>query len=257
MRPSRILASFIAVAAMEMATAAPRLIYDGSSAPTSQGWSRSGSQGTEALLPGGLAQFSTTTAPAASSGEYNVYVRATGADDFIASIRLQLVSGGGYNTLDAGLMFGAFDGGFLPFPSSKDRSTMLVIEPGRILWGDGTLGSFPVDTSQFHEYAVRYVGGRLDVYVDAAHAAIVSGAATPVLSRTSTPYAAPGTIVFGDQSNDANIDSNYIVDFVRFDDFAAPAGSPTSVPTLSQWGLVGLSMVVGLLGLARGWRRGR
>jgi len=208
-------------------------------------------------MPGGLAQFSTTTAPAAMTGETNTYVMSTGKSDFIATIRLQLVSGGGFNLLDAGLMFGAFDGGFLPHGSAKDRQTMLVIEPGRILWGDDTLGSFAVDTSVFHEYAVRYVGGRLDVYVDAAHADIVSGVATPVLSRTSAPYAAPGTIIFGDQSNDPNIDSNYIVDFVRFDDFAAaPAAPPASVPTLSQWALVGLSMMVALLGFKRGWRRG-
>lgn len=150
-------------------------------------------------------------------------------------------------------MFGVFDGGFPSYGTQKDRETMLAIDAGSVSWGDNT-GSSLIDTSQFHEYAVRYVNGRLDVYIDAAYADIVAGTVTSVLSRTSAPYAAPGMIVFGDQTNDPNVDSNYVVDFVRFENLAAPAMAASAIPTLSQWALLGLAAIMGIMGLRHGWQ---
>ena len=247
MRASRLITILAAAATIEIASAAPVVIYDGTSSPTSQGWLRPVAQGNETVLPGGLTEFMTNTAPAALVGEQNIYRFSSAASNFIASIRLRVVSVTPHNTFDAALMFGVFDNAFALPGSSGDRSRMLAIDPAGVAWSDDS-GASAVDTSLFHEYAIHYDNGQMNVYIDAAYADIAAGTATPALSRAIPPYATLGTIVFGDQTNDVNVDSHYIVDFVRFQNLAV---APSKIPTLSEWGLVFMSSMLAMFGISR------
>lgn len=228
--------------------AAPGFIYDGNALPSAQGWQRQ-AQGlaTEVVDGNGTAQFATATAPAASASGVQLYQYATGASNFIASIRLQAQSVNAHNPLDSALMFSLSDTNFFPFGSNTQRSNMLAIDIDRIQWADDAGGSVALDATQFHEIALRYRNGRIDVYIDADFADIAAGTAAPVLTRTLTPFAGPALVVFGDQTNDPNIDSSYAVDFVRFQDLDVvdpPASAVTAVPTVGEWGLLLLALLM-------------
>ncbi|MDB6078009.1 MAG: sorting protein [Akkermansiaceae bacterium] len=169
---------------------------------------------------GGTTEFSTVnptpdnrTSP---FSEYRYDISRT--DDFLVTIRLDVVSSS-YNQLDAGLTFSAF-GGTAGFPVS-DRSNNVAILADRIQFGDG--GSpYLMNTTTFHTYSMRYLGGTLQVYVDASSADIFGGTAVPVMSRSAIAGKTPGVIVFGDATNDPNYNSDYIVDYVTVEPIPEP-----------------------------------
>lgn len=243
----RLAAVTVGLASMA-AHAAPGLIYDGNALPAAQGWQRvAQGNSTEVALGAGLAQFTTTTALGAHSGGQQLYQYTTSASNFIASIRLRAISVNPHNQLDSALTFSLSDGNFLPVGNGSQRSNMLAIDAARVLWADEIGGFANSDATQFHEYAMRYRNGRLDVYIDASYAAIAAGTATPVLTRNLPPYTSPGVIVFGDQTNDSNVDSNFVVDFVKFqnlDIIDPPSASVTPVPTMHEWGRLLLSLLL-------------
>lgn len=219
-----VLASAVTTSA---AWAAPLALYDGSDVPNEQGWERSNIGGS-VIVGGGTTQFVTTTAPGGRSGEQNLYRYGVNTSNFIASIRLNAISVSRHNTLDAGLMFSVSNSFLFPFGNSADRSAMLYIDANAIGWGDDT-GSVAFNTSGFHEYAIRYLNGQANVYIDASYADIISGAATPVLVRGIVGASGNnGAIAFGDQSNDSSVDSNYVVDYVNFQNLNLPE-SPASI----------------------------
>ena len=205
------------------AFAAPLILYDGAAAPAAP-WGQN-IIGSPVVTPlgDGTTAFQTITPVGARSGEANLYSYTTDTANFIASIRLKVLAVNAHNQLDAGLMFSAYPYFSLPAGNSGSRSSMLYIDAARIGWADDTQ-STPVDTSQFHEYTIRYVNGALDVFIDTAYADIQSGTATPVLSRTvATSNTSSADIVFGDQSNDPNVDSHYVVDYVQLLDLSPPS----------------------------------
>ena len=210
----------------------PTLLYDGNAEPVSQGW-QSAQQSPFTVTVGdgangvdtGTTRFTTTTAPAGSAGGQNLYTYSVGTANFITSIRLKALSVNPHNQLDAALMFSATDAFAFPFGTGTNRSTMLYLDPAAVGWGDNTGGTAPFNNidGAFHEYALRYYNGQLSVYIDADYADIASGAATPLLSRSFVPATTTSAmIVFGDQSNDANVDSDFVVDYVKFQNLDLP-----------------------------------
>jgi MBG domain (YGX type)/Bacterial Ig-like domain (group 3) len=234
MRSYRLAAFLVGLFSVAAASAAQIVLYDGTAVPTDQGWQQSSdsSGGTIAtqVESDGTTRFTTTTTSGSRTSARNIYYYSTGASNYIASIRLKVLTSSD-NLLDAGLMFTTPGDGTnsLPVLNQTGRSNMLTITNGQVLWGD-LKASATVAGTDFHEYAIRYQNGNLDVYVDATYADIQSGVAAPVLSRTPPAFTNPGVIVFGDQTNDANVDSDYYVDFVKFQnlDVADPTLAVTS-----------------------------
>lgn len=230
---------------LPVAWAAPVTLYDGNDQPTAQGWTRSLVEGTVSVGVGAT-RFTTSTAAGARTSEMSLYRYAVGSANFIASIRLRANSVSPHNPLDAGLMFSVTDNFIFPAGNGSNRENMLYIEQSRIGWANDAGGVFAVNATQWHEYAVRYLNGQLNVYVDATYDDIVSGAATPVLSRTAaTTNTTTATITFGDQTNDPNVDSDYEVDFVNFQDLNLPR-TTAAVPAMGPWGALLLSGAVPL-----------
>ncbi|MEG0112543.1 MAG: fibronectin type III domain-containing protein [Comamonas sp.] len=214
--------AFLGVMVFSGAHAAPLVVYEGSSAPTSPAWTRT-QQGSQVVSStAGLTRFITKTAAGSRTSEANLYKYATGTNSFIASIKLKAYAVNGHNSLDAGLMFSVGDDFSLPVGNAAQRAAMLYIDAGAIGWADDT-GSAANDATGFHEYAIRYTNGQLDVFVDTSFDAIIAGTATPKLSRAQpSSGSAQGAIVFGDQTNDPNVDSDFEVEFVKFQNLRLP-----------------------------------
>jgi hypothetical protein len=239
-----VLSLAVSLLSRSAANAAPMVtLYDGSSSPTSQGWSRLNRGGTEATdTATGTTEFSTMTGP----GFFNIYTYATRATDYIVSIRLAVLDSS-FNPFDAAITFSPF-GNAAALPTN-DRNSSLTTGDGTVLWGDNAGGSVSGSTTAFHEYELRYQNGTLDFFRDATYADIINGTAVSLLSRTTGPTPAKnvGTIVFGDATNDANFNSRFVVDFVNLQDLAA-------APTVREPGTLTL-LVAGLVTLGARRRR--
>ncbi len=162
----------------------------------------------------------------------NVYTYDTGATDYVASIRLQVLSTS-FNPLDPALVFSAFGSTSL---YGTDRVNSFAIDNGAVRWSDDA-GAATVDTTLYHDYAFRYVGGTLSFYIDQAFASVADGTATAVLTRSSfTPNGDVGRVAFGDFTNDRGYNSQFIVDFVTFENL-----TPASVPEPASLTMLGLA----------------
>lgn len=246
MQLSRSLLAALALSLGSAATASAagpvKTLYDGSGSPAAQGWTAGGA-GTQ-IAGDGTTRFITAKDTSRTS-QFQYFQYDTGATDYIASIRLQVVSSS-YNQLDAALTFNPFN----VLLSSPSRSNTFMIGNDIVVWGDLQGPSHALDTGVFHDYAFRYHSGKLDLYIDASFDDIASGTAGAVLSRTLTGPVfdtLAGGITWGDATNDPGYDADYIVDSVRFQDLQAV--SP--VPEPSAFAMMG----VGLAALAFGARR--
>ncbi|TDS78744.1 fibronectin type III domain protein [Comamonas sp. JUb58] len=218
--PARL--ALLGLMAMSGAHAAPQLIYDGSSPPAPAVWSQWKAGSPTVTSAAGLTRFSTKTVMGDRTSDANLYKYATGTNSFIASIKLKALAINRHNQLDAGLMLSVGDDFSGSFGNATQRSAMLYIDPTAIGWADDT-ASAANDASGFHEYAIRYTNGLLDVFVDTSFEAIIAGTAQPLLSRAQPSSGSDrGAIVFGDQTNDANVDSDYEVEFVKFQNLRLP-----------------------------------
>ena len=230
------------------ASAAPVVLYDGNGSPTTQGWSRTTKNfPSEPTGGGGLTYFDSTSG---NGPIVDYYQYATGATEFVVSISLMVVQSS-YGPGTPGLNFSAAGHSII----QGDQRSGLTIGEDRVMWGDSVGGSVSVNTKAgFHEYALRYQGGKLDLFIDAAFSDIVDGLALPALSRPAAvswpSNSIWGTIGFGDGISDLGFNSRYFVDYVMFEDLN-PA--PTPVPEPASLTLLGL----GLVGVvARSRRRG-
>ncbi|MES2706682.1 MAG: PEP-CTERM sorting domain-containing protein [Verrucomicrobiota bacterium] len=202
------------------AKAAPITIYDGSSVPQAQGWGRKTWDGGATVTVGlTTTEFNTQVG---LTTKIDNYFSQTSAGNFVASISLSVISS--FNTPnDAGLAFSVFGDPSIHFTS--DPANNLMIGQSSVGWGDGA-ASVPLNTGSFHEYAIRYLEGNLDVYIDTPFGDIVAGTAVPVLSRANPViYGLPGVIVFGDNSWTTVHNSRYVVDSVTFEALPEPTGT--------------------------------
>ncbi len=231
--------------ALPTANAAPLVLYEGGSAPTSQGWVHLGDAGSVESAAG-TTRFQTNDTGNGRTSERAAYAYATGARNFIVSIRMS-VEQASYNIFDGGLVFSAL--GNTAQSSPADRQNSLMLGDGQVLWGDQQGGAASVSEGVFHDYTLRYLDGRLDFFVDATFDDIIANSAVALLSRSNVqPFAGsePGLIVFGDNTNDRGVNSRYTVERVRFQDLDVPAEVPEPTSTT----LAGLALL-GLWGVTR------
>lgn len=176
-------------------------LFIGGMDPAAQGWtvSRSGSATISTAGPSITALQTQTTG---SSGAYQLLSKADilpPGQPFAIELSMQVNAVNPHNFLDgAAVLMGRYTGGF---GDGTDRAQMLYIDGDRVGWTDDT-GSFLTNSldGAFHTY--RLVGdgaGNVTVYRDGVS----------VLTRVG--YELNGTIAFGDQSNDANLESNLYV----------------------------------------------
>ena len=220
---SRLSASLIFFVSAAGAWASPpTLLYDGSSTPDSQNWQIIGQLAPYTVTVGSGAEAGTTRFTTSTSG-VNLYRYTESATNFIVSIRLKVNSVSPHNQLDAGLMFSVSNTFPAPFGTGTNRSEMLYIDPASVGWGDDSQSAPLNHIGAFHEYAIRYQSGQLTLYVDADYAAIADGTATGILSKTvANPITTSAHFVFGDQTNDANVDGDFVVDYVKFQNLDLP-----------------------------------
>lgn len=226
------------------ALAAPVTLYSGGAGPVSEGWTLNNSGSDTQVTGAGTTQFTTVNNGGGQTSQWSTYAYGTGATDYIAAIRLQVLSSS-QNFLDAGLAFSAF--GTVGTIIQNDRVNSLMIVNGSVLWGDQGGNAAVANSTGFHDYVIRYLNGTLDVFFDESLAAVQAGTANSILTRTTAPAGSNGvgTIVFGDATNDPNFNSSYIVDYVDFQDLNAPS----DVPEPAMLGLFGIGAIG--LGLAR------
>ena len=220
---SRLSASLIFFVSAAGAWASPpTLLYDGSSTPDSQNWQIIGQLAPYTVTVGSGAEAGTTRFTTSTSG-VNLYRYTESATNFIVSIRLKVNSVSPHNPLDAGLMFNVSNTFPAPFGTGTNRSEMLYIDPASVGWGDDSQSAPLSHIGAFHEYAIRYQSGQLTLYVDADYAAIADGTATGILSKTvANPITTSAHFIFGDQTNDANVDGDFVVDYVKFQNLDLP-----------------------------------
>ncbi|SEM68733.1 hypothetical protein SAMN05444354_12124 [Stigmatella aurantiaca] len=162
-----------------------------------QGWTTV-SQTPNTLTYGeGYVRLATSTNSGGRTSGQLLITRANAFDatkPFTLRATLQVESANNHNSLDSGA---AILGSFTP-PAGQalDRSQMIYLDNAAIGWADDTQSAaFPVTDGAYHVY---------ELSVDAAKVATVSIDGVAKLTRNN--FAANGTIAFGDQTNDPNVD---------------------------------------------------
>ncbi|MBD0387556.1 MAG: hypothetical protein ICV54_13790 [Nostoc sp. C3-bin3] len=224
------------------AAQAATFLFDGSGTPDAVGWqldSFGEPNGTITVTPQFTGKPSDVLSVSTTGTAVNLYSRNINATNYIISLGVKVLRSS-FNSFDYGLGLSPFaqqffdtNGNYLG--SNIDRANSLTVGENSIQWSDLVGDSFAIDTSVFHEYAISYTDGKLNVYVDNSFDDIIAGTATPVLTRTGvTPQneSVVGTVAFGDQSNDSSffpnccVNSAYQLDFIRFESL----DNVTSVP---------------------------
>jgi len=146
----------------------------------------------------GVTQLLTSTPAGGQSGGQLLIGRAVGVTTgkaFAVEFVVKVIAVAAHNQYDSAA---ALLGSFTPSVGSQtDRAEMIYIDSDKIGWADDTQSA-----------AVNALDGNFHTYrlaVDSAGNATVSRDGTALLTRSN--YTTNGTIAFGDQTNDANIDS--------------------------------------------------
>ncbi|WP_375509436.1 hypothetical protein [uncultured Nostoc sp.] len=227
------------------AAQAATFLFDGSGTPEAVGWQLYSSvdqlNGAIRVTPQFTGRPSDVLSVSTTGTAINLYTREIDATNYIISMGVKVLRSS-FNSFDYGL-------GLSPF--TLDRANSLTIGEKSIQWSDLVGDSFAIDTSVFHEYAISYIDGNLNVYVDNSFDDIIAGTATPVLTRigvTPQDESIVGTVAFGDQSNDSIdfpnccVNSAYQLDFIRFQslDNVTSVPEPSTNLALFFFGLGGL-----------------
>lgn len=231
-------------AGLPSAAQAATFLFDGSGTPEAVGWQLDSfvaepPNGTITVTPQFTGEPSDVLSVSTTGTAVNLYSKNINATNYIISLGVEVLRSS-FNSFDYGLGLSPFaqqffdtNGNYLG--SNIDRANSLTIGENSIQWSDLVGDSFAIDTSVFHEYAISYIDGNLNVYVDNSFDDIIAGNATPVLTRAGvTPQdeSVVGTVAFGDGSNDSSffpnccVNSAYQLDFIRFQSL----DNVTSVP---------------------------
>lgn len=271
----------------------PVVLYDATLLPENAGWSKNTGTGlpttngsvSVSLSPGGTfgGLLNASTVGGTIGYAWNYYWRETGAGSFVISVRVA-VTESSHNFGDAGFMLGVIGNPEYAAHYPTARWNGIYIDPTKIGFMDDQGGSFSLDATAFHEYAISYKNDLISIFVDQPFASVVDGSATAVLTRQlfaefrndpnrdSQPvsdFFTPtnignqiiqssfeGVISFGDHTNDSRppINSTYMLDFILFEQlslrgdrplhFSIQAVPEPSTITLVCLGFIGLGAIL-------------
>ncbi|HKE18069.1 MAG TPA: hypothetical protein VKB80_24500 [Kofleriaceae bacterium] len=176
----------------------PRAIFLGGTAPEDQGWTvtSSGSANVSTAGPS-ITTLETQTIGGTTGSQLLISLADAVEPDqpFAVELVMQVMAVNTHNFLDgAAVLMGSYSGGF---GNGDDRAEMLYVDAVEIGWTDDTQSAAAdaID-GMFHTYVLA---------VDAAGNATVSRDDVELLGRAG--FVTNGTIAFGDQTNDPNIES--------------------------------------------------
>ncbi|HEU4708112.1 MAG TPA: PEP-CTERM sorting domain-containing protein [Methylophilaceae bacterium] len=195
------------------AHAAEVTLYDGNGTPADEGWTRISGAGhrggsvTETQIPGHSLEIETDRM------RYHSYALDTGYAEFLVGARMRITDAQ-YNYADAGLMFSV-----LGKSGEPDRFSGVYLTPDHVGFMD-LKDMAPIAAEQYHDFAILYRDHALSFYVDDSFQSIMDGTAVPELYRTDPIPSrwgnTSGVVQIGDQTNDFNVNSRYILENVRF-----------------------------------------
>lgn len=244
------------------AARAATILFDGSGTPDTVGWQLTSfvaepPNGTVTVTPQFTGNASDKLSVSTTGTAVHFYSKNIDAANYLISIGVRVVRSS-FNSYDSGLGLSPFakqffsqDGDFLYV--QEDRTNSLTIGEKSIQWSDLVGDSFAIDTSVFHEYAISYIGGKLNIYVDKSFDDIINGIATPVLTRTGVKPqngASVGAVAFGDPSNDSSflpnccVNSSYELDFVRFQSLDDIPPVPEPLTTVGSGVALGIGALI-------------
>lgn len=179
-----------------------RNVFLGGIAPEEQGWAVT-SQPTANIGTFGpsITTLETQTGGGTSGGMLLISLpdAVEPGEPFIVELDMRVLAVNPHNSFDgAAVLMGSYGGGA---GVGDDRAQMLYVDADAIGWTDDT-DSAPAAAidGAFHTYVLA---------VDAAGNATVSRDGVELLSRVG--FTTNGTIAFGDQTNDPNIESNLYI----------------------------------------------
>jgi hypothetical protein len=176
----------------------PRAIFLGGTDPVEQGWAVT-SSGSANLSTAGPSITTMETQTVGTSGAQlllSLPDAVEPGEPFAVELVMQVMAVNAHNFLDgAAVLMGSYAGGF---GDGDDRAEMLYVDASAVGWTDDTQSAAAdaIDGA-FHTYVLA---------VDAAGNARVTRDDVELLSRAG--FTTNGTIAFGDQTNDPNIESN-------------------------------------------------
>jgi len=179
----------------------PTPVFLGGMDPVAQGWTVNKS-GAATISTAGPSITSLVTTTTGTSGAYQLLSKAglvTPGQPFDIELNMQVNAVNPHNSFDgAAVLMARYSGGF---GDGTDRAQMLYVDGDRLGWTDDT-ASFLSNSldGAFHTYRLKVdSGGNATVYRDGIS----------VLTRVG--YVTNGTLAFGDQTNDANIESSLYI----------------------------------------------
>lgn len=179
----------------------PTPVFIGGMDPTAQGWTvtRTGSATISTAGPSITSLVTTTVGTAGAHQLLSKPNLVTPGQPFDVELDIQINAVNPHNFLDsAAVLMARYTG---PFGDGTDRAQMLYFDADRVGWADDT-GNFLTNNldGAFHTYRLQ---------VDAAGNATVYRDGISILTRVG--YMTNGTIAFGDQSNDPNVESSLYI----------------------------------------------
>jgi hypothetical protein len=216
---------------------ADTVLFSGSSTPESQGWTLNSNapDGSVSVMTQDTGTVLDVLEVQTSGTRVHQYTIPSGFTEALVTARLKVIDAQN-NFADAGLMFSLFGA---TGTTSGDRMNSFYILPGEVGFMD--LGaSAPTAAGVFHDYSILYVNNKVSLFVDQGKDAILSGAATPVLERQG-PFPHLGTVYFGDQTNDADVNAHYLLDSITLHGITPVPEPASSALLLAGLGLTGFA----------------
>jgi hypothetical protein len=210
-------------------------LYDGVNTPADHGWNLHTGTGhldgsvTETYIPGASLDVETT------GMRYHSWSFDTGHAEFLVSARMRITHAQ-YNFADAGLMFSV-----LGEDGAPDRFSGIYLTPDHVGFMD-LKDMAPIEAGRYHDFTILFRDNALSFYVDDSFESILDGTAVPELYRVDPIPSLwgnrSGIVQIGDQTNDPDVNSRYLLERVSFIGI-----TPVPEPEVSLMFGMGLAML--------------
>lgn len=222
-----------------VASAADTYLYTGTGTLESQGWTLFGNapEGTASVTTQNSGTPADVLEVQSFDSRIQLYSIASGYTEALVSARVRVIDAQ-HNFADAGLMFSIF--GVTAPVSTPDRLSSFYLLPGEVGFMD--LGaSAQTGADAFHDYAILYLNNKVSLFIDQSFDAILAGTAPAVLERTG-PFFHLGNVHFGDQTNDVDVNSHYLLDSIRLHGITPVPEPGTYALLLAGLGILGFAV---------------